>query len=378
MILTLLTFLFVLSILVMIHELGHYLAARLFNIKVEEFGFGLPPRAWGKKVGETIYSINWLPIGGFVRLFGEEEDPEIQSSKLKVQSSKIIIDQERAFYNRPIWQRVIVLTAGVTMNFLLALAIITFLFSRGVFVPAPRVHIEQIAENSPAKLGGLQPNDIIDEINGAKITTSDKLVEETRRFLGQEITIKIQRGANFAEAVSDGNCDTCQTLTFTLTPRKESPNGEGPLGITISNYEKRVYTWYEAPIQGLKESVNLTRTLLGGLFQTLGKLVTFQPVGKDVAGPIGIAQVTGQARQYGWVAVLELMGLLSLNLAIINILPFPALDGGRLLFVVIEAIFGRRIKVQWERTIHQIGMAILLAFILFVTFNDILRLLGKV
>lgn len=360
MLLTVLVFVAILSILVLIHELGHFFAAKRLGIRVEEFGFGLPPKIFGVRRGETEYSLNWLPIGGFVRLYGEE-GKELENGKWKMENEK------RAFYARPPWQRAIVLIAGVSMNFILALVLISYLFTRGVMVPTDRVHIEKVVASSPAVNAGLKSGDVIKEIRiknqELRIKSGEDLVNTTKKHLGEEMTIVVERKG--------------KVIDINVVPRKDYPKNEGPLGVVISNYEEKKYSILEAPIMGMKESVKLSWVLISGIGMTLYKLISFQSVSKDVAGPIGIAQMTGQALQFGGLAVLELMGLLSLNLAIVNILPFPALDGGRLLFVVIEAVTGKRIRTHWERYVHQVGMAILLALILLVTLNDLVRIFAK-
>lgn len=373
MLFTILVFVAILSVLVLIHELGHFFAAKLFGIKVEEFGFGLPPRIFGIKRGETIYSINWLPIGGFVKLFGEEgEESKSKSSKSK--------DADRAFYTRPVWQRAVVLVAGVTMNFILALVLTTYLFTRGVMVPTDVVHVEKVTASSPASKAGLQKGDIIESIqypssdvktiNGEEIeyktvsvTSGDTLINTTKEHLGQTLLLTIERNGKEKEV--------------SIVPRKNYPKDQGPMGVVVSNYEEKKYSLLEAPIVGMKESLKLSWLLVVGIGQTLFKLITFQSVSQDVAGPIGIAQMTGEAVKFGIIAVLELAALLSLNLAIVNILPFPALDGGRLVFVIIEGLTGRKIKTHWERYVHQVGMIILITLIVLVTLNDILRIFSK-
>ena len=351
---TVLVFLLILSVLVLVHELGHFLAAKKFGIYVEEFGFGLPPRIFGKKIGETLYSINLLPFGGFVKLYGEEGFEGKSKGK---------IGKLRAFYTRPVWQRILVISAGVFMNFLLALAVISYIFTQGVLVPTDRVHIEKIIKDSPAEKAGLKEQDIILEIENSKVRKSEDLINTTRKYLGTEITLLVLRDN--------------REYQIKLIPRSDYPADQGPMGVSISNFEEKKYTWEEAPIAGLKESLVLTRELIIGIGKTLWKLVTFQNVSKEVAGPIGIAQMTGEAIKFGRNAVLEMLGLLSLNLAIINILPFPALDGGRLFFVIFEGITGKRVKTDWERYIHQAGMAILLFLIILVTVNDLIRIFGK-
>src|SRR3989344_3212732 len=332
MILTLIVFLFVLSILVFVHELGHFIVAKRLGIKVEEFGFGLPPRLWGIKKGETIYSINWLPIGGFVRLYGEE-GPANENPKSEIRNPKSEKDSSRAFYSRPVWQRATVVTAGVAMNFLLAFVIVTYLFTQGVMVPTDRVHVEKVVEDSPAHQADIQVGDVIKsfKINEEQIviTNGEDLINTIKEHLGEQVILVLLRN-NIEFEVK-------------LTPRKDYPSDQGPTGIVISNFEQKRFPITQAPFIGMKVSLQRCWELTRGIGQTLYKLVTFQPVGQDVAGPVGIAVMTGEAVRLGRLALLEWISLLSLNLAIINILPIPALDGGRLLFIIIETVSGRTI-----------------------------------
>lgn len=408
MLLTVLVFFIVLSILVLVHEFGHFTAAKKLGIKVEEFGLGLPPRIFGWKFGETVYSVNWLPIGGFVKLFGEEGEEDVASSNFKAKSPKWKKEiKTRAFYSRPVWQRGVVLVAGVTMNFLLAITVISYLFTQGVPVPVQRVHISYVSPDSPAGVAGIKEKDILLSINDLKVSDTKTFQDEVKKNLGKEITLKVLRGSTLKHTGKDLEaCVNCSELIIKLIPRvdppfmkvpevkkgvigsmisdvknyfhipeiKSQPPREGALGIGISNYEVRFYTWYEAPIYGLSEAITLSKEGLKGIITIVWKMISFQPVGKDVAGPIGIAQMTGLAVKSGINSVLELLGLLSLNLAIVNILPFPALDGGRFLFVVIEAITGKKIKTNWERYIHQVGMIILLLLMVLVTLNDLVRI----
>jgi regulator of sigma E protease len=374
---TLLVFFLILSVLVLIHELGHFTAAKKMGIKVEEFGFGLPPMIWGKKIGETMYSINWLPIGGFVKLYGEDrEEDSSKAGNLRLRSgragNKKDKDAARAFYAKPIWQRVVVLVAGVSMNFVLGVAIISYLFTQGVMVPTQRVHIENVLPGSPAVSAGLEKGDIVKQIiikdgnatpKEFPIIKSEDISKITKSHLGEEITLVIVR-ENTEKGIS-------------IVPRKDYPSKEGPMGIVISNYEEKKYPIYSAPFYGTKEAMVLSVELVKGIGMTIWKLISFQPVSKDVAGPIGIAELTGEAVKFGRMAVLELLGILSLNLAIVNILPFPALDGGRLMFILVEAVTGKKVKATWERYIHQAGMIVLLTLILLVTINDLVRIFTR-
>ena len=266
-----------------------------------------------------------------------------------------------------------VLVAGVAMNFIFGIFVVSFLFTQGVMVPTDRVHVEKILPGTPAEQVGLREKDIIKKIKYQKsniknfeeieIKKGEQLTKATKEHLEERITLVIIREGKEQE--------------IEITPRKEYPSDQGPMGIVISNYEEKKYSIWQAPIFGTKEAFVLSWELTKGIGSTLWKLISFQPVGKDVAGPVGIAQMAGQAVKFGNLAVLELLGLLSLNLAIINILPFPALDGGRLLFVVIEGVTHKKVHASWERYVHQAGMIILLALMVLVTLNDLVRIFSR-
>ncbi len=364
MLLTAVVFIIILSLLVFIHEFGHYIVARLVGVKVEEFGFGLPPRAIGKKIKGTIYSLNWLPIGGFVRLAGEDDEEEGQKSKIKSQNLG------QYFWARSKKERAAILSAGVAMNFLLAVGITAYLLAAiGLTVPDGKVTIKDIQKDSPAEVVKLLPNDVVAAITyqtegenseTKQLTTATELKSITSGHLGEPVTLTIIR---------DGK----QTMVSVVTRSSVSP-GQGPIGITISDTKVVKYPWWQAPYVALKVNVVRVKDMLVALGTLIVKLISLKPLGADVAGPIGIAQVTGQAVQFGLPAVLEFMSILSLNLAVLNALPIPALDGGRLLFVFAEKILGRKVKPAFERSTHQIGMIILFILIFLVSVNDILRL----
>lgn len=362
MLLTAIAFLIILSVLVLVHELGHFLVARAIGVDVEEFGLGLPPRALGKKIQGTIYSLNWLPIGGFVKLAGEDDD---HASGFTQKNSKNL------FWARSKKERAAILLAGVAMNFFLAVGITAFLLTNGVNEPSGSVHVERTLPNSPAERAGFVAGDIIiglekypkitlDMRPPLRPTTPLMLIEFVNANKGKEILISFERNGALMTAV--------------VVPRTEVPAGEGPLGIAISDLEFRRYTWQQAPMKALEINLIRGRDMLVSLGVLFWRLITLQPLQADVAGPIGIAHVTGQAVKFGVAAVLEFMGILSLNLAVLNVLPIPALDGGRLAFVFLEKILGRRIRPAFEKSTHQIGMIILFALILLISINDILRL----
>lgn len=365
MLITIIIFFLILSILVLIHEAGHFFTAKFFNIKVEEFGFGLPPRVFGFKRGETVYSINLLPIGGFVKLFGEDEAGAGRPS-FKVQSSKFKVkDESRAFYARPVWQRATVVFAGVFMNFILAVSIISILFSVvGVATPGKNVIVDAVLKNSPAAISGLKTGDTIISIDNINISAPTDLVTYTKKHLGEPIKLRIKDKG-------------LKTKDITVTPRKVYPKNEGAMGISISQTTLiKKYPWYQAPFVGTKEVLNQSYLIGQGLVTVVLQLVTKGSVPKDVAGPIGIAQLTGTVVSIGLPAVLSFIALLSINLAIINVLPIPALDGGRLFFILVEGFMGKKVNPKVENYAHAIGMAVLLGLIALITIHDLIRVLS--
>lgn len=363
-------FILILGIIVLIHELGHFIAAKKNGIRVEEFGIGFPPRIFGKKIGETIYSINLFPIGGFVKLFGEEyHEITSQPKRLRSEAGEPLRlkdkDNTQAFVFKKPWQKASVIVAGVLGNFLLGWFLITFLFTQGVPTPVNKILIEKITPDSPAHKADLKPKDFIVQLKKEgriyKLTSPNDLTVLTQKSLGQKIILTVERNN--------------QNIDVSVTPRKNPPPGEGPLGVVITSpFIEKKYPWYKAPFYGLLEAFNITAKIVVELTKTLIQLVTLQKPQVEVAGPIGIARFTGQVVKFGRNAVLELMALLSLNLAVINILPFPALDGGRFAFVVYEWITKKRVNQRIERNLNLIGFAILISLAILVTINDIVKI----
>lgn len=362
MIFSILVFFVILSILVLIHELGHYLVAKKNNVYVEEFGFGLPPRIWGKKIGETLYSLNWLPFGGFVKLLGEEEH-ELEGKKLSPELKK------RTFASKNHLQKALIIVAGVTMNFILGWGVMSILLIQGVQSPTDTVVIEQVIPQSPAEKAGLKKGDVILSVTTTdnkivQIKTPDDLILLSKGNEEKNLSLHIKRNAKIIDT--------------SLIPRKNPPKGQGAVGIALSQgFEIKKYPWYSAPFYGLKESFSITHTIVKELVTTLYRLVTFQKVSGDIAGPVGIAIITDQAVKYGVQAVLQLLGILSFNLAIVNILPFPALDGGRLALIIYEVISRRKVNPKIEQKLNLVGFTILISFIVLVTVHDIAKLIIK-
>jgi regulator of sigma E protease len=388
MIITLLVFLIILSLLVLIHEAGHFFVAKKLGIKVEEFGYGLPPRAWGKRIGETLYSINWLPFGGFVKLYGEDE---AGSGSVKVEKKELPTkDVDRAFFSRSVPQRAAVVVAGVVMNALLAVVIYyIFLGMSGFKAEIPllgdfaffgvnQTNISEIIitgtqPGSPAEKARIPEASRVTAINGARVKSAEELSTLIREHTGKEITLSWE------------NTQTFEKGTATLTPRVHPPKGQGALGISFFPVETAVLE-YKTPVQktlsGVIHPANLMAYQLVIIKQFIVRSVaekSAEPIGTAVSGPVGIYNVVGtfikipDAKERV-LQLLNLTGLLSLSLAFFNVLPIPALDGGRLFFILIEGITRRKVSPKFEAMAHTIGMAVLLTLILLVTFKDIWQL----
>ncbi len=381
MLLTLVVFMCVLGLLVLVHELGHFLVARRNGIKADEFGFGFPPRlvgivkndatgkydmVWGDKRVEsphTIYSLNWIPLGGFVKIKGEEGGHASESDSFAVQ---------------PAWIRVKVLAAGVVMNFLLAWVLIALVYmvglpqpidpsERGKY-PDQSVQILEVKPETPAAAMGLRPLDAITAVNGRAVSTTEETTDQIIAKKGQEMTMTIRRGDSL--------------LTLTGTPRLEYPKTEGALGISLAETALVKYVWYEAIIEGAKTTVKVTGTILAYLGKMIGSLFgVTEKVPLDVTGPVGIVYLTKQMTEMGLSYLLWFGALLSINLGVFNILPIPALDGGRIFFILIEKVRrGRPVSPELEGRVHQIGFMLLLGIMLLVTLRDVsnFQILDKV
>jgi regulator of sigma E protease len=360
---TIIVFLLILTILVLIHELGHFFVAKKLGIKVEEFGFGLPPRVLSFRRGETLYSLNLLPIGGFVKLYGEDSaGGGSPNTKYKIPNTDI----GRAFFARPIWQRALVVVAGVAMNFILAVVIISYLFAvPGVPTVSDKVLISNVVVGSPAQTSGLKEGEIIISIDGKLIKNPSEVVGETRKHLGEKVVFEVE------------NSKTKQVRRVAVTPRKDFPKDQGPVGISIAqSVIVKKYPWYQAPFLGTKEVLKDSVLIVMGLGTVLSDIFTKGQVPAGVAGPVGIAQVTGKFVESGSNAVLSFAALLSLNLAVLNILPIPALDGGRFFFILIEAVTRKKVHPRFEAYAHAVGIAVLLALIAVITIHDFVRLLS--
>lgn len=321
---------------------------------VEEFGLGLPPRIWGKKIGETLYSINLLPFGGFNKLHGEQDEEGISNL-------------DKSFLHKSKKTRALVIIAGVIMNFLLAIVCFAVVYSfSGIPRDTGKLKVIDVTSGSPAQVAGIVVGDIVTKVGNDSIFSSDDFIAKTSALKGKSTVFEIQRSGQAG------------SIKVTLTPRENPPAGEGPLGVTITTMEIYYPPVLERPFYGIyygfKDAIFWGGTIVGGLWSMVVGAFKGQ-VPQGVSGPIGVFAVTTEAAKNGILTLINFVGILSVNLAVLNIVPFPALDGGRLLFIGIEAVTRKKISNKVEGTINSIGFMILLALILLISIGDVKRLI---
>lgn len=355
-----LLFFLILALLVFSHEFGHFLFAKFSGVKVEEFGFGFPPRLLGIRRGETLYSLNILPFGGFVKIFGEDNTEKLD---------------DRSFAGLSMRARAAIIGAGVFFNILLAWA----LFSVGFVVGVPtliadgdtttlleqnEVRILAVQSDTPAFMSGLEAGDQLVRIGAGGEYFEVKTIARVQQFIkahaGAPISIYVQRGG--------------ERRTVTAVPSIQPEEGKGALGITMGVIGIERASWYRAPIRGLRATIASVGVLGKALAGFFAKLTTGRAFLDNVAGPLGIAMLIEDTSRFGIVFLIQLVALLSVNLALINLMPFPGLDGGRLFFLLIEFVRGSPINQQVHRYAHTAGFILLLLLMLMITYHDIARL----
>jgi len=368
----------VFGLLVFVHELGHFLTAKWSGIRVEEFGFGFPPRIFGIKRGETIYSLNWIPLGGFVRMPGENGETTDDTGNY----------DPRSFAAKPAWRRAIVLVAGVTMNVILAFLLFGLAYAGGQSGYSPV--IQSVCAGSPAAQAGIQPGDKIVSVDGQDTILETDVVQFVQNDINaapkgaSSVPVRVvfqdthgSSQTNIIDArtgdLSNIACNNAQGATI-KDAQGNAITGQGPLGIVFGNTTVATRHYPITQIPGL--AVQQAGVMLGGFADLIRNLVDGAFNIHQVAGPAGIVHFTGEAAslipQLGWFPILNLTAFLSLNLAIVNILPFPALDGGRLALLGLEVVRrGKRLNPRHEGLIHLVGMAVLLLLVVIITWNDI-------
>jgi len=357
MVITVIVFVAILAVLILVHELGHFLFAKKANIKVLEFGIGFPPRVWYKKVKETIYSINLIPVGGFVSMFGEQGGHD---------------KEKRSFGAQSIWSRAKVIVAGVLMNFLLAfiLLIIYFAFSNPPMATDPttivgqdkiefKTLVMQVEEGSAAAKAGIQEGDFIYKIDNQEIETTDQLIDYTATKPNQKI--KVTFGPN-------GETKTTSTVLDKI-------DGKGRLGVLIGQaYGQIQYSWWQVIVMAFSETFRIMGLIFYYIYKILARLIIEGQVEEGVAGPVGIFMLTKQMVSLGSAAILRFIAFLSINLGVINLLPFPGLDGGQLVLLIFEKIRGKKIRESVERGLQIFGFSFLIILIILITYRDVVRL----
>ncbi len=343
---TILSFAGVLVVLIIAHEFGHFITARISGVKIDEVGLGFPPRLFSIKRGGTRYAINALPLGGYVKMAGEE-DPKITDS----------------LASKSIAARLLVMGSGSLMNFLLPV----LLFSIALMIPRDAVEaqvlVDEVAPSSPAAAAGIEVGDLLLAVNGKPVDSVGDLQREIQLKMGRPITLFVQR--------ADSSTDEVR-----LVPRWQPPEGQGAIGVAVMNSSatvvKEYYPFWQAIPRGVERSIQAFILFKNAI---ISMIIGAEPA--VIGGPVAIAQLTGEVAEAGLGPLIEFAAFLSINLGIINILPLPALDGGRMVFVLMEWVRrGRRISARTEGKIHMVGFALLITFLLAITYQDIIRIIA--
>ena len=321
-------------IMIFPHELGHFIAAKRMDVKVNEFSFGMGPAIWKRQTGETLYSIRLFPIGGFCAMEGEDEESE----------------EPRAFTNKKPWQKIVILAAGSFMNVICAVIIMIIVTGILGFTTTT---IDEVTVGSPAAKAGIVQGDEIVEINDKKVESWGDVSQYIGEAGEKSVTIEVSR---------DGNAKT-----LIMQPEYDDA-GRYVVGIKCAISH--------SPLRAIAEGSKATWNMTVDMFDVLGQLFTGKLGTENLSGPVGMVQMVSETTQYGFWYYGFLTALICMNLAIMNMLPFPALDGGRIIFVLYTAITGKPVSQKVEGTIHFVGIILLFALMIYVTFNDITRIFG--
>ncbi len=359
---TILIFVAVLGLLVLVHEFGHFIAARKSGIAVDEFGIGFPPRITGKQIGKTFYSINWIPVGGFVRIKGVAGDDD---------NAEAHAPDSDSFAAKPMWRRFVVLFAGIGMNVLLAVVLFAIVhmvgfttspvtLKNGAIVSGEQVIITGSVEGGPAETAGLEAGDQIISINDDAVLRTDDVSELT-----------LESGVSLDFLVERDNERIAVPVVPTVVTLVEGEEYVG-VGIGLEQLVDVRYSWYRSLWLGVTTTAEMTGLIFESLRDTIGAIGSGDPGATDqLAGPVGIAVITGEVARLGVVPLMQFAALLSINLALFNLFPLPALDGGRIAFLAAEAVRRKPVSPKFEAVVHNIGFMLLLFLVLLVTVKDI-------
>ncbi len=364
---TILLFLLILAILIFVHELGHFLVAKWSGIRVDEFAIGFPPRLLSFTKGETKYTINLIPFGGFVKIFGENPDEESIAGP----------DKSRSFVHKPKSIQALVLVAGVTFNMIFAWILISLAMVIGMQLPqgfvqnsavkSHQILIVEVTKDSPAYNAGLKEEDTILEISRGMEVLRPTAIKEIQDFIGssKDTSLSIIYLRNNA------------TSSATFTPVFDEASGKARAGIAMYEFSEVKIPLWKAPWEGLKETISKTKEITVSIFGFFGNVFIGKGQFAEVSGPVGIARMVGDTSRLGFAYLLLFTALISINLAVINLIPFPALDGGRLLFVLIEKIKGSPLNPKFANISNALGFLILITLMVIVTYHDIIKLIIK-
>lgn len=354
---TIIIFIIVLALLIFVHELGHFLIAKACGIRVDAFALGFGPKILSKKIGEVVYSLNLIPFGGYVKIFGENPDDESINGP----------DIERSFVHKPKWQQISVLIAGIVFNFIFAWILIVFAFLSGA--PASiesysqysdrftnnRIIISSISQNSPAEKAGFIAGD---QIIGKSISEIQELINNNG---DKNIKINIIRNGSDNKEIS-------------VIPEKGIIDNRYAIGISMDNVATLKLPIHLAIYEGIKFTCHMIWQTIIGIIGLIGGVFDGSSKLSSITGPVGIAGLVGDAFKVGFNYLLMFTAIISINLGVLNLVPFPALDGGRILFTIIEIIIRKPIKPEISNTVNAIGFALLLLLMIVVTYRDIVKL----
>ena len=349
---TTLYFILMLSAIILIHELGHFLVARLFNVYIHEFAIGMGPKILTWKGKETLYSIRLLPIGGMVVMAGDEDD-----------ESEVVVETDRLVNKLPGWKRIVIMVAGPVMNFILAWILLVGIFANiGYIHEAPPAIVNGVLEGSVAEVAGFEFGDEIIKINASdgkfvEPSNSQELIQFTSSYADDEMVYTIKRGE--------------ETIDFTVTPVFDEASGRYLVGVIFPEATKVEITFVDALKLGTEELVSAAQSTV----TVLGDIITGRAL-DTLSGPLGIYAMTEQQVSYGFMSFLSLVALLSLSVGFMNLLPIPIFDGGRILLVLAEMVIGRRLPQKLEVGLMFGGLVLVLLLTILVTANDLTRLLG--
>jgi regulator of sigma E protease len=342
----------VLGVLVFVHEFGHFLVAKLFGVRVDAFSLGFPPKLLHKKIGDTDYRLSVIPLGGYVKLFGENPGDEVPPELEPV-----------SFSHQPLWHRFLIVLAGPTFNLLFA-AVALFLVFTFSGIPYLTTTVGSVKEGSPAAQAGLEKGDQILSVAGQKVTRWEELSQKIRSMGEHPLTLSVKRGVRvFPVSLTPQSMETTDIFGAKVSAVI--------IGITSGD---QVVTEHVGPFKALEQGVVYTWRLTWLTVESLYKLLARQVPLKSIGGPILIAQVAGRQAEMGVSYLIQFMAALSVNLFLINLLPIPILDGGHLFFFTLEAIRGKPVEVQHREMAQGLGLMLILALMLLVFYQDILRL----